>query len=273
MLRLARVAAVHPEDHSVDLVMVDDGSRLAGAQVLTQSASSNSGTHDMPTPSTPPSGDKWSLTESTDCDMIAVVAMVGRLPLVVGFLYPQVSQMLFKDPNRRVMRHASDVYTSIDGQGNSELCHPSGFFIRIGTTPAHEDLSGTDVDGKWAISKNTGNQVHLHLELPGKWSIDIEPGSGNVVMDTQGTVNLTAVGQVTVEAPQVTLDTPETLLTGHLTVQGGMNVSGTSGGATATVSGNMAIVGSSLTHNGKNVGSTHTHQGVQTGSGTTGVPT
>src|SRR3546814_10138893 len=44
---LGRVAAIHPEDYSVDLVMTDDGSHLAGVQVLAPSASSNTGYNDQ----------------------------------------------------------------------------------------------------------------------------------------------------------------------------------------------------------------------------------
>ena len=230
-LRLARVAAVHPEDHSVDLVMVDNGERFAGVQTLTGSASTNSGTHDMPTPSTPAAG-KWDMTERTDCDMIAVVGFTGKFPIVMGFLYPQVSQMLFSDPNRKVMRHASDVYTTIDGQGNSEFYHPSGAYIRIGTSSAHEDLSGKNADGSWAITKNTGNQVHIHVEQAGgKASVDIAP-SGAITITTQSTVDVTADGNVTVKTPSAKVDAPETHCTGNLTVdgqitgKGGMAISG-----------------------------------------------
>jgi hypothetical protein len=34
---------------------------------------------------------------------------------------------------------------------------------RIGTTAAHEDLTGRDFDGKWKIAKNTAAAVYVHL--------------------------------------------------------------------------------------------------------------
>lgn len=274
MLKLARVVATHPHDHSVDLVMIEDNTRIAGVQVLTSSASGNSGTHDLPEPDRG-GGDKWAIAEPTDRDMIAVVGSVGRTAVVVGFLFPQISQMLFKDKNRRVMRHASDVYTSIDGQGNAEFHHPSGAYVRFGTSPAHEDLTGADSDGKWAISKNTGNQVHIHIEQAGgKASLDIAP-DGAIVVNTKATVTVNSDGLVKVVAPTVTLDTPTTNCTGNLnvtgvTTTGGFVSNGTAGGASIT--GNVAITGSSLTHNGKSVGSTHTHTGVQPGGGSSGSP-
>ena len=279
MLKLARVVAAHPEDHSVDLVMVDDGSRIAGVQVLTSTGSGNTGVNDLPVPDR--SGEKWDMVQRTDRDIIAVVGSIGRQAVVLGFLFPQVCQMLFKDPNRRVMRHASDVYTSIDGQGNAEFFHPSGAFVRFGTIAAHEDLTGADFDGKWAISKNTGNQVHIHLEQAGgKASVNIAP-DGAIVINTQQTVTVNASGLVKVVAPTVTLETPTTNCTGNLNVAGttttGALVStGAAGGASitgaVTVTGNIASTGT-LTNNGKNIGSTHTHSGVQTGGGNTGSPT
>lgn len=263
MLRIARVAAVHPEDHSADIVMVDDGSRHSGVQVMSWTASLDTGTFDLPAPEVPASGDKWSLAETTGRDMIAIVGMVGRLPLVLGFLPPQISQMLFKDQNRRVSRHASDVYSTTDGKGNTEWRHPSGLYIRIATDPAHEDLTGQDVDGKWKIDKNTDQQVHFHAELPGKWSIDIEPSAGDMTLQTVGsvdatigghlsadvaeTVTVTAGGDTTVTAPKLLVDCPDSTFTGKVTVQGlltyqaGMAGSGGTGGASATITGNVVV--------------------------------
>lgn len=87
-------------------------------------------------------------------------------------------------------------------------------------------------------------------------------GSGNVVINCK---------VATVKADtSVTIDTPETTCTGNLTV----NKSFTMGqeGGSATMKGNVAIEGGSLTHNGKNVGSTHTHGGVQSGGSNTAAP-
>lgn len=270
MLRLARVAAVHPEDHSVDLVMVDDGSRHAGAQVLSQSASTSSGTHDLPTPSTPASGDPWSLTEPTDRDMLAVCAMYGRRPVVLGFLYPQVSQMLFKDKDRRVARHSSDVYSTTDGKGNTEWRHPSGLYVRIATDPAHEDLTGKDGDGKWKITKNTDQQPHFHVELPGKWSVDVEPAAGNMVVQTTGSADVTAGGNTSVTCPKLTVTCPDSTFTGKVTVKGLLTYqAGLSGsGGPATIAGNVTVSGGEVSADGIGLKGHHHSdpQGGNTGS-------
>lgn len=307
MLRLGRVAAVHPEDHSVDLVMVDDGSRYVGVPVLAATASSKTGVFDMPEVAA--GGDKWSLSEKRSSEMLAVASMMGGspLPVVLGFLFPQVNGMLFEDKNRRVMRHASDVYTTIDGDGNMEVAHPSGTYIRIGETPDHEDLTGRDFDGQWAIEKNTGRSPHLQVEVKAagasKFKLHVDPSgnvtlehSGNLVVRTDGqatvevagqatvevggTTTVVSAGAATVEAPNVTVDSPQVTCTGNLTVQGLLTYQGGlagSGGSGATMTGNLNVNGNvtttgNLTNNGKAVGSTHVHGGVQAGTSSSGVP-
>lgn len=279
-LRWGRVAAVHPEDYSLDLVMTDDGSHLAGVQVLTPFASSNTGCADLPSPSV---GDQWSLTESRSLDVLAGVAFFERYPVVIGFRFPQVSQMLFADLERRINRHASDVYSTIDADGNVEFYHPSGTYFRIGESPSHEDLTGKDFDGRWKIDKNTGKSVHVHLSVASAGSevasIDIDPGgnvtlthSGNLAVNTTGTADVTVTGNATVKSPAVKIDAPETTCTGNLTVNGGLNVQGGGSGGTSKINGTMQITGPQLTHNGKSVGSDHKHGGVQSGSSETDVP-
>lgn len=94
-----------------------------------------------------------------------------------------------------------------------------------------------------------------------KLQIDVG-GAGLVVVNCK---------QATVKADtSVTLDTPDTFCTGNLTVANSFTM-GQEGGS-ATMKGNVAIEGSSLTHNGKNVGSTHAHSGVQPGGGNTAAP-
>lgn len=305
MLRIARVVASHPEDHSVDLVMVDDGSRHVGVQVLTPSASTTAGLADLPAPGA--GGDKWSLASRKAQDVLAIAGMLegSSIPVVLGFVFPQVNGVLFAE-NRRIMRHGSDVYTSIDGDGNLEVSHPSGTFVRIAETPEHEDLTGRDFDGNWRITNNTARPVHLRVEVQAagarKFMLHVNP-SGDVVVehdgdltvktagsatvevggsasvDVGGTTALVSAGAVSVDAPSVTLDTPQTTCTGNLTVQGlltyqaGMAGSGGSGATLVgpmNVQGNVTTTGS-LTNNGKDVGSGHRHSN-SGGSGTGGAP-
>lgn len=250
--RLARVVATHPEDHSVDLVMVDDGSRFAAAPVCAIGASSNTGLSDLPQPAA--TAGEWSLSERTEREMRAVVAFMGpNSPIVVGFLFPQVNGVLFADQNRRVDRHASDWYTTVDGSANFEAHHPSGTYVRVATAPDHEDLTGNDFDGNWALKNNTGAAAHLQVVVANggavKAKIHISP-AGNVTVENEGNTTVHTVGTLALQ------------------VDGAM----TSSAASWTHTGPVAINGASLTHNGKNVGSTHTHSGVEPGPGNTGAP-
>jgi hypothetical protein len=198
-LRIAKVMAIHPEGYSADLVFLDTGSQAPAVQILSPFASTNTGLNDLATPTTPKSGSPTDVAETKDRDIYAVVGYAGRTPVIMGFLYPQVCQMLFEDVQRRIMRHASDVYTSIDSEGNFEMFHPSGTYLRIGTTPAHEDLTGKDFDKKWKIAKNTTTAVHVHLGVSNAGSqvasIDIDP-SGNITEQNNGNLEATVGGNL-----------------------------------------------------------------------------
>lgn len=302
MLRLARVAAVHPEDNSVDIVMIDDGSRYVAAQVLSPVAGSDFGVSNLPAPSA--TGDQWSLSASRERDILAVTAMMDVQPVVLGFLFPQVNGVLFGDRDRMVSRHASDVYHTIDRDGNIEVAHPSGTYVRIATTPAHDDLTGKDFDGRWKITKNTSKPVHLqvvvanagvqkalvHIDPTGNATVELAGNldvsvlgnasvsvDGSATVEVAGTTSVTSGGAATLAAPSVTIDSPTTSLTGALTVAGkitgagGLQISGTaSAGLAALVLGKIGsdddvlAAGVSL--------KTHRHGGVSGGGSQTSPP-
>ncbi|MEX3764459.1 hypothetical protein [Paraburkholderia phenoliruptrix] len=277
-LRWGRVAAVHPEDYSVDLVMTDNGQRLAGVQVLSPHASTDSGSAHLPNPAMPASGNKWDLTTKTDRDVLAAVAEFGPYVVVIGFRFPQICQMLFAELDRVINRTPSDFYTTTDGQGNFEAYHPSGTYFRIGTSPAHEDLTGRNVDGSFAVSKNTGAAVHAHLCVSNGGAVvatfDIDP-SGNVTLthqgslsvQTQGSANVVVTGSANIKAEGVTIDSPTTHVTGAMTVDGALTFKGgmTGSGGTGNT---MQLTGSMMVSDGDIVADTislkghhHTAQG------------
>jgi phage baseplate assembly protein gpV len=100
--------------------------------------------------------------------------------------------------------------------------------------------------------------------------------SDMVVYYGGASVKLSAAGKVTITAPAgLHFETPATTNKGTLTTDGLLTykagMSGTGGGASTTISGNMTHSGGSITSNGVTL-HTHTHSGVQTGGGNTGAP-
>lgn len=289
MFTIGTVVASYPQGHSVDVLLDHDGRRLANVQVLTSSASGSTGVIDLPDIGGPSDDTRWSPTVERGRYVKAIVAFfVGTVPFVVGFLFPQVNQLTFQEKNRRIQRHASDVYTTIDNDGNVELYHPNGTYLRIGTAAEHEDLTAKDFDKKWAITKNTSKATHFQLTVKNagtlKASLNIDPSGnitlnhvGNLVINTDGnatigvdgnaavtvggTTAVTSAGAATITAPTVTIDADTTTVTGLLEVEGGMNITG----------GDATMTGGDITADGISL-KTHTHSGVDTGAGNTGVP-
>jgi hypothetical protein len=266
-LRLGKVVKVFPESNSVNLVMLDNSERLPMVQVLSTSASTNTGLAELTEPE-PPAED-WDV-QPTKRDIYAAVGTMGTTPVVLGFLFPQVTQLLFKEKNRRVHRHASDFYTSVDDAGNFEVFHPSGTYMRIGTTPEHEDLTGKDFDKKWKIERNTDKAVHVRLVVKNggaeKVSLSATP-DGNVALKNAGTLSADVAGAADIKVGgALTSSAPSFTHTGPMTLKGDLTVQGDVG-VTKTVTAQTDVVGG-----GKSL-KNHVHAGVQTGGGSTQPPT
>jgi phage baseplate assembly protein gpV len=268
MLDLAKVVGVHRESGTVDLVMLSNDRPVPGVKVMSGTASGNTGFTDIPVPDVNNPADPYKSSNTGGRDMVAVVGTFSGIPVVLGFLFPTIAQCLFPDANRMIYRHASDVYLTIDDAGNTELAHPSGAYLRIGKSGAHEDLTGKDYNGKWKIARNTAADVHFHLAMGGgAASLDIAP-DGTIVINANGTVTINAQGATTVKAPSVTVDSPQSTFTGAVTVQGafvfqsGMTGSaGSGGGSTMTINGTANFTGD-VTAQGTSVhGHKHTAQG------------
>lgn len=93
-------------------------------------------------------------------------------------------------------------------------------------------------------------------------------------------VKVTAPDVEVVASTKVTITSPLTAISGNLTVGGTAQVTGqitgqggiaVSGGSGAQVSGNVSVTGGNVTADGIGL-KTHVHGGVQPGSGTTGAP-
>jgi len=219
-IKLAKVIKVHPEAYRVDVLMLDDGTQISSIQVMTSMASNRTGVADLPELSR--SGEK-DLQFTGEQDAIAVLAYFAQMPVVIGFLHPATTQMLFKEKNRMVYRHASDVYMTIDENANAELSHPSGSYFRMGASPDHDDLSGKDYEGRWKIDNNTDSSPYCKLVVANggqeQASIEITP-EGNVTITTQGELTANVAGETTITTPKATIN-GDVDITGNVNLNGG----------------------------------------------------
>lgn len=205
-LRLAKVMRIQPGGHAVDILFLDDGSRVPGVQVMSPTATANSGLADLSGPDTEDEEEGYDPLQNEARASYALVGYLMNYPVVLGFLFPQVCEMLFADMNRRINRHGSDVYSSLDKDGNLEVYHPSGTFFRVGVTAAHEDLTGKDLDQKWKIAKNLDKAVHVQLTVKNQAhgevaNLNIAPTgtitlshAGDLITTTQGNAAIHVVG-------------------------------------------------------------------------------
>lgn len=262
-LRKGIVVAVHPEDHSVDLVLVDNYARLVGVQVSAGSASSRSGGIDLPDVEV--RADKWNIGEPTGQEVQALVDYVGRVPIVTGFIYPQISQMTHQDGKLRYNRHTSDVQTYTDGDGNMGLLHPSGAHITIGTAPDPKDFSAQNFDKNLTIDRNTKNKVYMRVALAGNVAVLTMTPDGACTLHLDKTLDIECTTATIKASDSIVLDTPQTHITGQLTVDKETTMKANVG-VTGTVTASTDVIGG-----GKKLAS-HTHGGVESGSKETKGP-
>ncbi len=239
MFAIVRIVSAHPEGNAVDVVNVRTGARTSGVQVLCDMASATFGSSGLMAPS------EQDDPKPFDADLDPARVMYGLMidagvPLLLGFLPPQVSQILFADKNRFVWRHPSDLYLTAQDNGDVELAHPSGTFLRIAATAPHEDLTGKDYDKKWAIARNLDAAPWISLAVANAGAaphttLTIDP-NGNVAFYNAGNVTWHTHGNVTAQVDgnlAATVNgTANVHVVGDTTVQVDGNLSGTVNGTT-----------------------------------------
>ena len=92
-------------------------------------------------------------------------------------------------------------------------------------------------------------------------------GSDGVEIKLGGSTFTLEDGQVTLDAPAVTIKAPNTTVQGNLTVSGSL-----SGQGGMQVQGSLDVTGGSVTNNGVDIGSTHVHGGIERGGSRTDGP-
>jgi hypothetical protein len=157
VLRLAEVLSFNAMANSVDLLFLDDRSRVSDVSVLSGSASPRSGWVDYPEREPWPENAPRDPTNTEIMYCLAAVAFAGGRPMVVGFIFPPVTEMAFdpkQHPNLTIYRHPSDTHVIFQNDGSVEVVHPGGAYIKIGTDPERTDLEGEDWDRKWLLRRN-----------------------------------------------------------------------------------------------------------------------
>ncbi len=276
--KIGTVVAVYPEGNSIDVYMPKTGDRLANVQCAAHTGSSTSGVMDLPEIGLPVDDTRWNpqIINTAIRRVRAIIQNIDGMPVCMGFLLPQLTQMTFERDNFRVHRHASDVYSTTNGNGDHEWYHPSGTFLRVAASPAHEDLTQQDVDKSWSIQQNVNTAPYVTLVVANAGAqvanIEVDPSgnitithNGNLTVNTKGSADVTAGGAADLKAPSVTIDSPQTTCTGALTVKGaltfesGMAGSGGSG-AVVQIEGSISSTGDQVAGGISQMGHKHTSE-------------
>ncbi|HKT53698.1 MAG TPA: hypothetical protein VJP88_04560 [Caulobacteraceae bacterium] len=244
--RIAKVVAVFPEAHAANIIFLDDLSRSYLVQIMA-GVSTDTGTVDLPVPDVDASLPQRA-TKTRDLYAVVMPIGVGKaaVPLIWGFLPPQLSQLLFKGrDNFKVTRHGSDVYSTLEDDGSFTMAWPNGTYLKVGANPAKEDLTGKDFDQLWAIKRNTAVAPHVHLV--------VADGAGAA----KATLDIDPTGAISATGASFSVTSPSNTINGPLHVTQDITCD-------QTVTATTDVVGA-----GKSLKS-HTHQvvNVQTGSST-----
>jgi hypothetical protein len=217
-LRPALVLRTHPEHQTADIMFLEDGWRVPGVPVMSPSLSSQSGWHDLPAETVEIDEKRGDIPDGLY--LYCVVGLMRGAPVILGFLPPSRNETCFK--NRFMHRLASDVYLTVDGDGNLELFHPSGSYFRLAETPGHEDLAGQDEQGRWEIRNNTQRAPHIMLQVAHggstRFTFHITP-AGELSVSTEEPISIHAGGGAL-------LDTPLLYCTGDVQVDGDVQANG-----------------------------------------------
>lgn len=203
VIRIGKITAVHPQANAIDVMFVDDGSRMVGVQVLRPRAGTRSGVMGLDKPAEP-SDDPWDAVLTGDQDVLAIVALTSAMPVCLGFLPPQVGQMTFEEEGLYLDRYPSDAYTLTDKDGGYEINHPSGAHIVINEPGEPRDIDRRDFDERWRIEKNADKKPHIMLKTNNSFIRISWDDNSNPYND--GAITIQASGKVIVIGQTIELN-------------------------------------------------------------------
>lgn len=239
-LTVAKVTKIHPEANFVDILLFD-GTRYVRVPVMSMFASSRCGSVGLPIPeqNTPidkaeeSGGKQFPLKpgDATESDVYAIVGFASGLfikPLVLGFLFPEENELMCSikqtgnsDGSQHLWKHTSNTYTRVDENGDIEISHPSGVFIKIGNNAVRTEIINYDKNVrpfKWK-NKNTGElspAPYLLVQHPSGnyWTVDPKGNVkeyivGNVDRTIKGNLNETIEGDVVIDCKKKVSETSE----------------------------------------------------------------
>lgn len=163
-LKLGKVIRVDQAARAADVTLMDGSGVLYGVGVLGPVTSTASGLSYLPTPYVANEGDDAPKANGLR-DMYVVIGFldaVGTLPVILGFLPPQATQMGFADKpgfeNQKLERHEGDRYSrqvgdtvatlgGSDALSEEEHRFPDNSYLKIyGSDKALTDLTGENED-------------------------------------------------------------------------------------------------------------------------------
>ena len=204
-LMIAQVVAVHAKRRTVDLVCVNTGARYPDAFMATGHSGTDFGSWETPSVPKPTNEIDAGGINKDGRTILAVCGLFFGRPIVLGFIRANDSMMAFNEDDRSVNRHASGTYHTTAPNGSTEIFHPAGAYVRIGTGEDHEDLTPISADKNWTLPEpDTGATIVVetkHKDGDGNlkgFKLIIRP-TGEVVLTTDGDVSLTIHGDTTAQ--------------------------------------------------------------------------
>ncbi len=181
----------------------------------------------------------------------------ANYPICVGF-YPKAEDIPEVFKNGRVWGYRDPSGTTLVVNPDTKMYE----FVHASGTKYSIDESGNLVA---EVMDNTTLTVHGNAIVHIHQNAELTVG-GNATLAVSGSAQVSSGGPATVAAPEVTIDSPETNLTGSLNVDGvisgnsGLRIKGSAGGGTAFFEGDVYHTSGNFSSNGIVL---HTHDHVE----------
>lgn len=205
MLRRGVVVGVHPEGPCVDLVLTDNGARLAGVPVMSMSASSDGGWLDLVKMTE--DANKWKINGDKSTVVYGLVApLAGGAYVCLGFLFPVGSKAVTGNPGEFYHRHQSGTAVRIDELGAYTVESVSGTIVAAGE------------DGSFSVAQDGGTAVTVADN--GDVSAVLTSGPQISLTSTQVVLQFSSSSFITIDASGVSITGAAIALTGVGTLNG-----------------------------------------------------